>query len=571
MAYLQQSQPGIHRVSRSWTDDNGVHHTIQSASYTSPTFSFQATGVGSTNTFFQAPQTVGPRHRQRQSSGGLGLFGAALGLLDGLLPSHNPSHRNRGHTSRRRIHVEDLNEHNGEDGLAYNNLEEHQSFSPLFSDFFDNPEARRTQRLSPSRELSPNRQSRRGYSSRQMRYPSDIDETNDNYSEQMERDQRTRGSRSNGNDEEMIRALEVAVEHCENQVKNSRRRYAQLTMQSRLHPRHLDALLHDIEAKERDLATAKRHLREAREMAGLRENQRAASGRSWPPQSSFIPRDLFDDFDHPFFNIGFSTFNDRPRPQASSGVFPDPHLFNLFASFGMDGGMRPDAGLSPDPDPFNFFEGMGMNSTFGEPFSWTRGPFTNSNWKQTRPTPNNASQSESMPSFNPSSGLPPRPPPTLLTPTEAKKLFNAYNNRWNTLSPADPNIPYPARGLQASALVKRDTIWAPHVNAHPSTWSDEAVMKANVQAFFLNVADLAPHYTESPGTGRVEMGFDKSKASPAQVKQLVEILKKEKMRWHSDRLGRRNGGAEVPNEALQSDERARAVFHAVCELMEVAQ
>lgn len=544
---------------------------MRSASYTSPSFSFQATGVGSTNAIFNEPRTFGPGRRQRQSSGGPGLVGVALGLLDGLLPGPTLSHRNQGRNSRRRVQVEDLNEHENKDELAYESPEEYHSFLPLFLSVFGNPGTRRTQRLSSSGDSSSNWRSNRRHDSRQMRYP-DIDEDDDDdYSDPVGQDHQPRESRSNTNNGEMIRALEAAVAHCESQVKSSQRRFARLTRQSQLHPGQFDALLHDIEANEKALATAKRHLREARENAGLREHQRAASPHSRPSQSSHIPRDLFDEFEYPFFDMGFSTFNGRQRSQANSGLFPDPHLFNLFAGLGMDAGMRPSFGLSQDPDPFDFFEGLGMNSAFGEPFSWTRGSSTNGNRKQAHTSSNNMPQPQPRSSSTTFNAVTPRPPATLLTPTEAKKLFQVYNNRWNTLSPADPNIPYPARGLQAPALVRRDTIWAPHVNAHPSTWSDETVMKANVQAFFLNVADLAPRYTEAPGNARVEMGFEKSKASPAQVKQLIDILKKEKMRWHSDRLGRRNGGAAAPNDALQSDERARAVFHAVCELMEVAQ
>jgi len=95
-------------------------------------------------------------------------------------------------------------------------------------------------------------------------------------------------------------------------------------------------------------------------------------------------------------------------------------------------------------------------------------------------------------------------------------------------------------------------------------------MKANTQAFFFRVAGLSPQYAQG-GNGKIEMGYDKDRASRTQVQALLNLLKKEKTRWHSDRLGRRNGGHSGINEALQRDERARAVFHAVCELMEVAK
>lgn len=154
---------------------------------------------------------------------------------------------------------------------------------------------------------------------------------------------------------------------------------------------------------------------------------------------------------------------------------------------------------------------------------------------------------------------------------EAKQLFKVYNDRWNALDITDPNIPYPCRSMQAKDLVARDTIWAPLVRAPIATWSSETIMQANVQAVYLGAVGLVPQYTEAPATKRILMTYDKKRATPEQLQQLVEILKKEKTRWHSDRLGRRNGGiSSGPNELLQQDERARAVFHAVCELMEVA-
>lgn len=159
----------------------------------------------------------------------------------------------------------------------------------------------------------------------------------------------------------------------------------------------------------------------------------------------------------------------------------------------------------------------------------------------------------------------------MLTPTEARRLFKEYNQKWHDLPSTDPNIPFPTRGLHSAALVARDTIWAPNLNAHPSTWSEEAIMQANAQAFYLGVVGLKPKYSEVPATGRIEMGFDKDTASPEQIKELIDILKKEKMRWHSDRLGRRNNGNPGSNETLQRDDKARAVFHAACELMESAQ
>ncbi|WPH00382.1 Hypothetical protein R9X50_00320900 [Acrodontium crateriforme] len=157
-----------------------------------------------------------------------------------------------------------------------------------------------------------------------------------------------------------------------------------------------------------------------------------------------------------------------------------------------------------------------------------------------------------------------------LTFTEAQQIFQEYNNSWNTLSPSDPNIPYPCRTLKAQALTIRNTIWAPNVSSHPDTWSEETIMQANVQAFFLTAKNMKPMY-QSATSGQVEIGINADSTTPEKLKDLIDVLKKERVRWHSDRLGRRNGGVEGTNQALQSDVRARSVFHAVCGLMEKAQ
>jgi len=92
-------------------------------------------------------------------------------------------------------------------------------------------------------------------------------------------------------------------------------------------------------------------------------------------------------------------------------------------------------------------------------------------------------------------------------------------------------------------------------------------MQANTALFFIMALGLKPTISDS---GVVTL--DRATTPEVDVRALLGVLKKEKMRWHSDRLGRRNeeiadGGV---NETLQRDERARAVFHGVCALMEFA-
>jgi hypothetical protein len=110
-----------------------------------------------------------------------------------------------------------------------------------------------------------------------------------------------------------------------------------------------------------------------------------------------------------------------------------------------------------------------------------------------------------------------------------------------------------------------DSSTIPH--ALSRNWSAEQVMQANTALFLLLALGFTPVISD---IGLVT--FDHLSVTEAQVKTLVSVLKKEKLRWHSDRLGRRN--EDIPNggtnETLQRDERARAVFHGVCGLMEFA-
>nr|POE78056.1 hypothetical protein CFP56_09697 [Quercus suber] len=160
---------------------------------------------------------------------------------------------------------------------------------------------------------------------------------------------------------------------------------------------------------------------------------------------------------------------------------------------------------------------------------------------------------------------------TILGSKEVKPLFKRYNDEWQNLSSSDSKIPFPARGLQASALSDHRSLCSPDTTDKPSTWPRDTIVRANTQAFFLHAIGLMPQYTIEPNSDRILCGHDMARASDTQIKDLLAMLKKEKVRWHSDRIGRRNDGEPGLNEALQQDERVRAVFHAVCELMESVQ
>jgi hypothetical protein len=398
-------------------------------------------------------------------------------------------------------------------------------------------------------------------------------------------------------DASMMEALENAIELERRNVRGCKQKLAHASKQANVGSAYLQRIIDELKDHEKMLALATDDLNEAkiRQIRTKRSDLPPRPGSrqrpAMPPrQKSYEPprpqarrsrsaRNMHDQFFDPF--DGFSGFPPHADPvtQAFENLhgphiehampfepfceprrpsMEDPH-FRAFAMPTPPHGASPYAqpkrsrystgGPPPPPNVPHSFAPAGTNApnnnnTFTRPIRRTTATVT-----------------------------PPQPPATVLRPDEAKRLFTAYDDKWRSLSPTDPDIPYPARGLHAAGLTARDTIWAPPhiIPAHVGSWSEETVMQANAQAFFLGVVGLAPKYVPNAASGRVEVGFDRSLASGLQVQQLVEVLKREKIRWHSDRLGRRNGGKPGVNEALQRDERARAVFHAVCELMENAQ
>ena len=358
------------------------------------------------------------------------------------------------------------------------------------------------------------------------------------------------------------------MEHHKREMEKCRKRVTTASSQPLMSTAVIQRLVNELKSHETAYQNAQQNLQSAR--GGTTNNRRQAPQRTTSSTQTRSARinmdDLFASYNsHPMFQTSF-------QPGQRSGAFyastwngqRDP-LEAQFAAFN-----NAFAGLFGPTSQTGFAQIPNATFTFNSrPTAHTRsftspGPqfpsFTSGS------TPGSAAP-------RPQPAPPPKPPKNLLQPAEAKRLFKTYNDRWLALAPADPSIPYPSRGHRPAALCVRDSIWAPAVDSPISTWSEELVMQANAQAFFLGVVGLSPTYTESAGTGKLNMGYNRTKASAAQTKELIDMLKKEKMRWHSDRLGRRTGGlaSAGPNEALQTDERARAVFHAVCELMNVAQ
>ena len=357
------------------------------------------------------------------------------------------------------------------------------------------------------------------------------------------------------NDAALVEALENAAEHHRGQARYYRERLEQASRLPMSDTTILQGLLDELKRHERAHETATQNLSMARAGVSSRSSHQPASQRSRraPPKTpeyesagSFTAGDS-----NPFFatrratHPGFSDFDEFAAFPfvGASGVFHN--FFNAF---------------EPTPPFFDddFQHVFAMPGTLGG--GYRKWPTFSTAYSGSQPP----RRSATFPS-------PRTPPRNLLMTEEAQRLFTMYNGRWNGLSPADSNVPFPSRGLHPAALCATDSIWAPDVRSPISEWSEETVMQANAQAFFLRVVGLDPEYTETAGTGRVQMGYNRAQASTQQVTELKEMLKKERNRWHSDRLGRRNGGSSGPNEALQRDEKARAVFHAVVSLLEFAQ
>ncbi|KAH9827534.1 CorA-like Mg2+ transporter protein [Teratosphaeria destructans] len=578
----RRSSNPFNRNRSSWTDPHtGVHYALDTATYTSPGFSLHAVSGGSDALFDDFTSPISRRQTAPSfGSLGTGLFGTALSLLGDLTSvSHNgaPSRVSRG----RQAEAEEASDQ--DDEVSHVGKSRRNRPKSMFGRIVDKFAEKGSQ---------PRRQSTRQPAPRQPRTGDLHDRTydagpqqpvhpenggsfvsrgghqHDEHDRRGERLRQPSRCKSDGANAGLMATIEHAVQYHATEVRRCKKQLERASRQQRVHSGHLQALLDELKSNEAALANAAHDLQAARDNVGRSDPHRRASGQNRPRPEPQPPELRVEDDDMPMPNPGFATFTfGRPRP-----------MHHPFAGFGFN-----------DMDPladhmfahhFATFGGMGAHDPFAEFFAVPQGAVPqgaapSNQRKRTRPAPSSGgipqAQRPATATYTRPPQQPPRPPPTLLTSEECRRLFQMYSERWAALSNTDPDVPYPARGLHAASLLGRDTLWAPQVSAHPSTWSDETVMQANVQAFFLNVVGLVPTYVEAGASGKVEMGFDRSRATAEQVKQLQDILKRERLKWHSDRLGNRHGGRGGRNEGLQRDVRARAVFHAVCELLETAQ
>lgn len=541
--------PPVNQVRRSWTDNN-VQYTMQTTTYSRPGVSFSFNG-GTARRGFSQPQSP----VRAQSTG---ILGTAFNILGDVLATK----QQRAVEERLRRNESQVNSHSPVGGQQ-RSRQSRSLFSELTETILNaqaNPQQysrQSTQQRSSNRpaasgrsrsyRTSDRRSSRSDARSAYVEDYSDDEDSGDIFEERAAPRQPNPRRAFTANDAANIVTLQNELEEYQRLAQQCRAKIQAISGNRNVNVEVLQTLINELKRHETAFQRTQRELQNAR--AGLDGH---AAGGSMPRQQSSSQHRASRTQNQEFGGRSeFNAFNFQGPP--------DPFFSQFFAS---------------EPDPFDDFDDPFFASfSSSRPFVFTmpsaRFTFTGGqNERKTSSGPTPQPQFQRTPGF---STTPRAPPANLLKPEEAKRLFKAYNDKWNALTPTDPNIPYPARGLKAGALVARDSLWAPAISSSVDTWSEEVVMQANVQAFFLGVVGLLPNYSEAPATRRVVMGYNKAQTSAAQAKELVDILKKEKGRWHSDRLGRRNGGRSCPNEALQCDERARSVFHGVCELMEFAQ
>lgn len=555
------SSPFNH-ASRSW-NDNGVRYQTNSSSYVAPSGSFAFGIMGTTARSQDQPGVTSVQQRPQRS----GLFGRAFGLLEDMLEKQSQLAQRESRRNTKRSSVEDL---------AYGDDFSAAQPRTLFSDFPANSNSpQRRRKGSLGRTQSPPQRSRRGEPGRSRSYRTedyksgsssraayvedDSDDDSQDSSDYSEPRNYWRPRRAfTQNDASIIQSLEDKARYHQKEAKKCRDNIQRMSGHPMFSAEALQQQVDGLKRNERAHQSARESLETMRSGAGgnsSRSKQSPSdSKRSNRRHERNVPRG--EPYNRTSPNDFYNTFFQAHR---------DP-FFDHFDEFG------PFAGTPFAQFHRSFFNDFPSTAFFadGTPHFFAH-PFTTNSrgFSSTGQQGNARFQPQTFSTFSAPSQ--PTPPANLLKPDEAKRLFKAYDERWLSLGPTDPSIPYPARKLHPTGLLVRDSIWAPTVSSPIAEWSEETVMQANTQAFFLGVVGLSPHYTEAPGTHKIVISYNKAKANPAQVKALVDMLKKEKARWHSDRLGRRNAGMTGTNEALQRDEKARAVFHAVCELMEAAQ
>lgn len=568
--------PGFNHSRRSWTS-GGMRMTMETATYTSPGFSFRNVADRS-NSFADFEPSRNSASRGGGTSGGLlggGLLGGALNLLNNVASAQSRRSAPRTQPERVPYVVESDDSHSdvtsSDEDLAYGSLPrargvhsksmlgrvkdrilEHgrQRANQATDNYHDMTPAQRRDSRPDRRRVRPE-SPEPPRSSRQRRSSTlDYEKTPESSPER-----RSNVPLPPNSTERVVKSLQRAVESERKQYLDVKYHFQQASQQSAIDPEHIQDLLNQVKVHGALLASAQRKLQMAKEQlqreTTARPQRQRAQRRPSPPRESYYESDEDDEHFTPWPSHGFGVFTTAAgsnipfqEPLRHTGAFDPLFGFRVFDRL--------------------FTEAESVHGSTNS-FHYSTGT-ANPSFRRTSSSDTGTSQRPNRPrSYH--YAAPPQPPSqpirNPLRSSEAARLFASYNSSWNSLSATFPTIPYPTRTLHAPALSDPSTI--PHQSSH--TWSPEQIMQANTALFFLMALGLPATISE---LGAVT--FDRAATPEADVRALLGVLKKEKLRWHSDRLGRRNeeivGGGL--NEALQRDERARAVFHGVCGLMEFA-
>ena len=163
---------------------------------------------------------------------------------------------------------------------------------------------------------------------------------------------------------------------------------------------------------------------------------------------------------------------------------------------------------------------------------------------------------------------------------EARQMLDQYNRAWELLDKRDANVPYPTVFGTIEELADPSHIYSPHTSA-PSTWALDKIMQVNAEAFFQRGMGIRPLYAETRGILRTLDGLPT--ATDRQLHDLAEYLKKERNRWHPDKLLLRGGGqggssssslsstSLATSNVLITNPASRAVLQAVHDMLDACR
>ena len=142
-----------------------------------------------------------------------------------------------------------------------------------------------------------------------------------------------------------------------------------------------------------------------------------------------------------------------------------------------------------------------------------------------------------------------------------KKIFDAYNTAWDSLSRHDKNYPLPAPSRDLS-----NPNFAGGSSANAGKWSTEQILTANVQLIFLAGFGLSGSLNTRGDSIRVQV--ETRGPQKEEMQALAKWLsRKEQPRWHPDRMNARTGKVGVLDEGISKERDVVAMRTAAQELL----